>query len=60
MFFVQLIIATFSHVSLETEYNAVRVINYTTLRGLSSLSVRTMQVNAQTEFAKSHKFLVLF
>ena len=25
---------------LETEYNAVRVINYTILRGLSSFSVR--------------------
>ena len=31
----------FPHVSLETEYNAVRVSNYTILRGWSSLSVRT-------------------
>ena len=44
-FFMQRIIATFfSHVSSETEYNAVRVINYTILRGGSSLSARTIQV----------------
>ena len=28
MLFVERIIVAFSHVSLETEYNAVRVINY--------------------------------
>ena len=39
---MQCIIAAFFHVSLETEYNAVLVINYTILRGWSSLSVRTI------------------
>ena len=31
--FVQRIIATFSHVSLETKYSTVCVINYTIIRG---------------------------
>ena len=42
MLFVQRTIATFSHVSLETEYNAVRVINCTILRGYFSFSVQPM------------------
>ena len=33
----------FSHVSLKTEYNAVRVINYTILRGCASFSVQPIE-----------------
>ena len=45
MLFVHRIIETFCPVTLETEYIAVRVINYTIFRGWSSLSVRTISVN---------------
>ena len=34
----------FDHVSLETAYNAVRVINYTILRGCSSSSVQPVEI----------------
>ena len=42
MLSVQRIIATFSHISSETEYNALLVINYAIFRGRSSLSVCTI------------------
>ena len=34
----------FSQISLETEYNAVLVINYTILRGYSSSSVQPIEI----------------
>ena len=40
MFFMQRIMATFCHASLQTEYNALRVYNYTILRGCSPFSVK--------------------
>ena len=42
--FVQRIVVIFPHVFLETEYSAVRIINYLILRGWSSLSVRTIGI----------------
>ena len=48
------IIATFSHVSLETEYNVVHVINFSVLRGSSSLSVLSPGFHCTTN-ARRHK-----
>ena len=50
MLFMQRIIATFSDVSLETKYNAVRVINHITLREYTVCSIA-----AEPYVAASHR-----